>query len=614
LAVAGQPVLLYTLNNHSSVYHAVGDACRVLYAPAAAGRLTMSAKEMEPFDVVFTDDHSRVPFLGVAGKFHFLEDRQYPLRDLGRQLALEKEVLPLELRRQGMSVLLPPTVTSQDLQQIVEEGMILMPGNLFVDTGTFESRQQAFANFTFTAMLNEEGGTPPQSLVDCIAHGTVPMFVGKKHLMNYTRFFPYGIVKFSQFAVESAINFMLSAPADAFYVYSNSVKMVQEFFHMRYRAPFPQRLHRHAQAACHALARPQPVLAFVSIYSAKPNFGRRMALRSTWLPLLSLESPKVVYKFFLAGTLLNESSNVDALLRQERDHFDDMVFLVGTNDEYPIGRKGFAALQWVAQHTDAQFWLKLDDDVYLRPRPLFDRFRRMQRAEAYWGAFDFSGRVVRDTNDPHYTSADTWAEDIFPPYARGAALAMSLDLVRQIALEDSKRPFKKILIEDVSYGFYIWQLVFEREVSSVTLLDHDEVHFAMDAKCCTETTHPNNCWLPLDKVTWIVHHASPEILRCMHQADVDAGYYRMTGAKNTPSVGVDDLIRQMLPYDSSVRSALNSSSCPRSGVDGISIASSWEGALPDLCGCVVTPPAHPGKPLQKGGLQELSMGPRLHAV
>merc|ERR1712008_213334 len=179
--------------------------------------------------------------------------------------------------------------------------------------------------------------------------------------------------------------------------------------------------------------------------------------------------------------------------------------------------------------------------------------------------------------------------------------------------EDSRRTFKKILIEDVSYGFYIWQLVFERDVASVTLLDHDELHFAMDAKCCTEATHPNNCWLPLTSATWIVHHASPEILRCMHQADLAAGYYHIAGAPRTPSVGVDDLVYQMLSHDSSARGALNSSSYLGSGIDSISIASSWDGALPDLCSCVITPPAHPGKPIQMGGLQELSTGPRLYA-
>merc|ERR1711920_187417 len=109
----------------------------------------------------------------------------------------------------------------------------------------------------------------------------------------------------------------------------------------------------------------------------------------------------------------------------------------------------------------------------------------MQRAEAYWGAFDYSGRVVRDSTNSHNTPEHVWGEDVFPPYARGAALAMSMDLVRLIAEQDAKASLKKIIIEDVSYGFYLWQLVLERNVASVTLLDNDEERFAMDLKCCT---------------------------------------------------------------------------------------------------------------------------------
>ena len=180
--------------------------------------------------------------------------------------------------------------------------------------------------------------------------------------------------------------------------------------------------------------------AFVSIYSAKKNFGRRMALRETWLPLLTLLG--VPYRFFLAGTLLNEE--LDALLRRERDVFDDMIFLQGTTDEYPIGKKGLAALLWVAHHSEAQFWLKFDDDLYVRPHLVLQRLSSIQRAELYWGAFDYSGLVIRDANDPHFTPPEIWPEPVFPPYARGAALAISMDLVRLVAQEEEKRPLKKI--------------------------------------------------------------------------------------------------------------------------------------------------------------------------
>eukprot|EP00929_Paragymnodinium_shiwhaense_P040140 TRINITY_DN20982_c0_g1_i2.p1 TRINITY_DN20982_c0_g1~~TRINITY_DN20982_c0_g1_i2.p1 ORF type:complete len:620 (+),score=101.34 TRINITY_DN20982_c0_g1_i2:91-1950(+) len=600
IACAADRILLYDSSNYTSVSAAAAGSCRVLHLPERSG-LQPAPQLLDLFDIIVTDDRSKAGFMEVQGKYYFLEDRRYPLKDMGRNYAMTKEALPIEWRRQGMSVLLPPT----GWEQVRAEVSQFMPASYFIDDGTWETRHNAFANFTFTALLSldDEGGTPPQSIVDCVAHGTVPMIVGKHQKINYTRYFAYGVVKFKEFDVEHAINFMLGAPQDAFYVYTNSAKLLQEFFHMRYRRPYEERLQRHAKMVCDALKQPTPPLAFVAIYSAKGNFGRRMALRDTWIPLLRAEPYRVSYKFFLAGTLVDGSSDLDSLLRRERDVFDDMVFLTGTTDEYPIGRKGLAALLWAAHHTEAQFWLKFDDDIYVRPRLLLDRLNRMQRAEAYWGAFDYSGLVVRDPSDPHYTPEDVWAEPVFPPYARGACLAMSMDLVRLIADQEEKKPFKKIKVEDVSYGFYLWQLLFDRELTAVTLLDADESHFAMDAKCCTELTHPNNCWLPLTSETWLVHHASPKTVRCMFAADIEAGYHAAGSPQNRADGGI---LAEMAKHDPNVKSAF--------GVlpTGQPSSKAWSGALPDLCSCVVTPPPHPGQPLQKGGLQEFSSGPRLY--
>jgi len=224
----------------------------------------------------------------------------------------------------------------------------------------------------------------------------------------------------------------------------------------------------------------------------------------------------------------------------------------------------------------------------------------MQRAEAYWGAFDYSGMVVRDPSHPHYTPTSVWFDDVFPPYARGAALAMSMDLVRLIADQEERRPFQKIKVEDVSYGFYLWQLVFDRGLTSVTLLDNDEQRFAMDLKCCTEASHPNNCWLPLSSDTWIVHHASPKTVRCMFAADIRAGFY-FPGPSETR--GATGILQEMLAYDTNTTTAIG---VVQGGVHG---SLSWDGPLAELCDCVVTPPPHPGRPLQKGGLTELNTGP-----
>lgn len=601
LAVSARRVEIYDATNFSKA-HATPDACRVLHWPTVLGNSQQLPGPADAFDIIMTDDAQMVPWLEAQGKLYFLENRDFALGDMSRELAQLKEAAPLEWRREGMSVLLPAVANTGWLQQAFEDVKVMMPASYFIDDGTFITRNRAFANFTFTALLllDQDTGVPPHSLIDCIAHGTVPIIVGKHHKLDYTRYFSFAIAKFQDFSVEQAISFMLTAPADALYVYANSVKIVQEFFYMRYKHPFRQRLQRHAAMACHALRSPQPPLAFVSIYSAKKNFGRRMALRDTWLPILKAHG--IPYRFFLAGTAVDDSE-LDHLLRRERDYFDDMIFLIGTTDEYPIGKKGLAALLWVAHHSDAQFWLKFDDDLYVRPHSVLSRLSGIQRAEVYWGAFDYSGLVIRDVSDPHYTAPEIWPEPVFPPYARGAGLAMSMDLVRLIAEEEEKRPLKKIKVEDVSYGFYLWQLIYDRAVTSITLYDRDELHFAMDATCCTEESHPNNCWLPLTAQTWIVHHVSPSVIRCMFAKDIASGLYLPAEVETRYLQG---LLLDMAEYDHHVQSAVGK-------IQGGQSSQSGHGMAADLCGCVVTPPAHPGKPLQGGRMNEYSTGPRLHS-
>ena len=71
----------------------------------------------------------------------------------------------------------------------------------------------------------------------------------------------------------------------------------------------------------------------------------------------------------------------------------------------------------------------------------------------------------------------------------GAALVLSLDLVRKIAEYESQGILQRLKVEDASYGHFLFQLV-TLKATTVTIVDKDQDHFAMDAKCCTEQTHP----------------------------------------------------------------------------------------------------------------------------
>ncbi len=79
---------------------------------------------------------------------------------------------------------------------------------------------------------------------------------------------------------------------------------------------------------------------------------------------------------------------------------------------------------------------------------------------------------------------------MFPPYARGAVLALSMDLVRAMAFGgEGVRVPGGMRVEDVTYGYLLFQLAVVKKEVSVTILDGDDDRFAMDPVCCTGKIH-----------------------------------------------------------------------------------------------------------------------------
>ncbi|KAF4753734.1 hypothetical protein FOZ62_005104, partial [Perkinsus olseni] len=134
-----------------------------------------------------------------------------------------------------------------------------------------------------------------------------------------------------------------------------------------------------------------------------------------------------------------------------------------------------ATIQWVSSaYPNASWWIKCDDDVYLRPAAVLDRLNSIQPVGYYWGSFDRSGTADSAVDRRLLPNK----ESVLPPYARGSLLAISMDLVLDIAeLADE---LIQLPIEDASYGYYMYQLP-----RSYTIGDVDEDLFSMVPKCCT---------------------------------------------------------------------------------------------------------------------------------
>uniref|UniRef100_A0A453HKK5 Hexosyltransferase n=3 Tax=Triticinae TaxID=1648030 RepID=A0A453HKK5_AEGTS len=112
------------------------------------------------------------------------------------------------------------------------------------------------------------------------------------------------------------------------------------------------------------------VMAFVGIFTGFGSVGRRRALRRTWLPsdrqgLLRLEEATGLAFRFVIGKS-NDKSKMAALER-EVEEYDDFVLLDLEEEYSKLPYKTLAFFKAAYALFDSDFYVKADDDIYLRP-------------------------------------------------------------------------------------------------------------------------------------------------------------------------------------------------------------------------------------------------------
>jgi len=294
----------------------------------------------------------------------------------------------------------------------------------------------------------------------------------------------------------------------------------------RYNRPFEEKLYSQACTMCRLLAdlpQAQPPLVFVGIYSARKNFEKRQAVRETWGRLLR-EQFGVRYRFFLGEGSAGASAE-ERRMRQELDEHNDLVFLPVTEGYRMNSRKGLLFLEWIAERAEAEFLLKTDDDVYLRPAPLLRQLQKRIPAQYAWAIFDYISPVPRDEDDNFYNAEEDFPFPVFPPYPRGVVRVLSMDVVRLLAKASQEGRLRMIYGDDPCIGVHLRQLLFDANepLPSLTLDDFDNRVFAMEPSC------HHNLWSKMTNRTWAIHHVKPEQILCMWSADMAAGYYEDGG-------------------------------------------------------------------------------------
>ena len=153
-------------------------------------------------------------------------------------------------------------------------------------------------------------------------------------------------------------------------------RLLHDQLFYRYAYDFHQVFRASSCALCSALRdsklldakkSPSPLL-FVGVYSAASNSAKRLAIRASWAKVFGVYGE---VKFFLGRPAENATR-----VKAEIQKYQDLVLLDVPEGYQWNSLKGLRFLEWCSSNVLAEFLVKVDDDVYLRPLPLITLLRQ----------------------------------------------------------------------------------------------------------------------------------------------------------------------------------------------------------------------------------------------
>ncbi|KAJ9702004.1 hypothetical protein PVL29_003979 [Vitis rotundifolia] len=201
--------------------------------------------------------------------------------------------------------------------------------------------------------------------------------------------------------------------------------------------------------AFYSLSNPQPdlldrpkVLGFVGIQTGFSSANRRSALRSTWFPsdpdgLLRLEQATGLAFRFVIGR--SEDVKKMAELQKEVEKYRDFM-LIDVREEYlNLPHKTLAFFKAAFELFDADYYVKADDDIYLRP----DRLSTLLAKErshllTYIGCMK-KGPVITDPKMKWYEKSGHLIGNEYFLHAYGPIYVLSKEVVASLAAARNNR-------------------------------------------------------------------------------------------------------------------------------------------------------------------------------
>ncbi|XP_047180445.1 probable beta-1,3-galactosyltransferase 14 [Vigna umbellata] len=221
------------------------------------------------------------------------------------------------------------------------------------------------------------------------------------------------------------------------------------------------------------------VMGFVGIQTGFGSAGRREALRKTWFPsdrqgLQRLEeSTGLAFRFIIGRT--SDRGKMSSL-HKELAEYDDFILLDIQEEYSKLPYKTLAFFKAAYALFDAEFYVKADDDIYLRPDRLSLLLaKERSHPQTYIGCMK-KGPVFTDPKLKWYEPLSNLLGKEYFLHAYGPIYALSADVVSSLVAlrNDSFRMFSN---EDVTIG--AWMLAMN--------VNHENNH-ELCATDCTATS------------------------------------------------------------------------------------------------------------------------------
>ena len=192
------------------------------------------------------------------------------------------------------------------------------------------------------------------------------------------------------------------------------------------------------------------VLIIVTSHVADPY--RRETIRMTWGKKLSTHVNNDFRTFFVVGKLTVNNTKLMKTLKEESDLYKDVIF--GDFEEifYHLPFKVEAGFEWAYKYCSFDYYLKIDDDVFVNLSNLFQILyhKNSIKTKLFLGRKHVEPSVAR--SGKYGVTYEEYGRWVYPDFCSGGGFVFSRDVVRKIIPYFQKTPFK---LDDVYIGMLV---------------------------------------------------------------------------------------------------------------------------------------------------------------